>query len=185
MTLTTLIFLLICIGLALLYLAVKIKNNTSSIKQNEYNIFLCEKHIVANTKAIKQLTQNIKELNSKVSSIKYDVMYLNSDLKEKLYSIQERWTIISDERITSIPTTNKEWYEAKQIISQSVLKTWKPKNLTQSKGSVFNTSNEAVNQDFSEMDDTVFEKIMDKDEDKKSSSSGSSKQQLKPRMITP
>lgn len=151
------------------------------MKEIDDNFLLCEKHITTNTQAIKQLVKKLGEIDKSVSSIKMDIAFMNSDLKQKMYNVQQRWKIISDERITSIPSTEEEWYEASQIVSQPSIKTWKPKNLSQSKTSMFNTSNDEPNQDFSQFNDEDFEKIIDEQE---IPSTPKPKKKSKPRTMT-
>ena len=76
---------------------------------------------------------------------------------------------MADERITSIPKNNKEWFDAKQITQQPIQKTWKAPKNSQTKSSLISTTHESdeddsdgdgTNQDFSEMDNTNFEKLL-------------------------
>ena len=84
--------------------------------------------------------------------------------------MDERWSIIADDRITSIPKNNKEWYEAKLIIQQPIQKTWKAPKNSQTKQSLVSTTHESddeedddgdgTNQEFTEIDNQQFEEIL-------------------------
>lgn len=167
-----------------------------------YQNYLLNKYTDSQDTLIENLKKDIYKLqvNNKeqiykceeaISNLKTKIVSDNSDLKNKVKTLERKWVIVADDRITSIPTTNKEWYEAEQVVAQPKLKEWKPKNLSQSKSSFVNTNpvsdenEDEVNQDFSQLSDEDFEDIIDDDEDDSSSDSTSNTQARKPKPKKP
>lgn len=168
-----------------LYLYFNQKQNNIIIEENQK---LLEKHILIKDKEIKELNSNLKKYDDNMSSIKYKLQSENSNLEKKVVELYDRWVIVADDRITSIPQSNKEWWEAKEIINQKKEKIWKPKNLSQSKSSIINNGNlyteidEEINQDFTQLDEETFENIIDEDEtDSSSTGSDTNAQTKKPK----
>ena len=168
-----------------LYLYFNQKQNNNLIEENQK---LLEKHILIKDKEIKELNINLKKYDDNMSSIKYKLQSENSNLEKKVVELYERWLILADDRITSVPQSNKEWWEAKEIINQKKEKIWKPKNLSQSKSSIINNGNlyteidEEINQDFTQLDEETFENIIDEDEtDSSSTGSDTNAQTKKPK----
>jgi uncharacterized protein YhaN len=168
-----------------LYLYFNQKQNNNLIEENQK---LLEKHILIKDKEIKELNINLKKYDDNMSSIKYKLQSENSNLEKKVVELYERWLIVANSKITSIPQSNKEWWEAKEIINQKKEKIWKPKNLSQSKSSIINNGNlhteidEEINQDFTQLDEETFENIIDEDEtDSSSTGSDSNAQTKKPK----
>lgn len=136
---------------------------------------------------INELGTKFRKLDENVSNVKSKYLSEFDTLNNKISELFNRWIIVADERITSIPASNKEWFEAREIIEQKKQKVWKPKNLSQSKNSFINskhsTYEEEINQDFSKLSDEDFENIIDEeDEDDTSSTTTNSSQTKK---ITP
>jgi len=173
-----------------IYLLLKKEKDTNSLI--EHNQELIEKYILKNQKNITKLDKEFSEMKNSISSLKYTLRSDFKSLENKIDDLYNRWIIVADDRITSIPQNNKDWYEAKLIIAQTPQKVWKPKNLSQSKSGFVNENtkhsgnieDEEINQDFSELSDEDFETILDDDEsDDTSSSSGDTDnlQQQKPK----
>ena len=134
---------------------------------------------------INELGTKFRKLDENVSNVKSKYLSEFDTLNNKISELFNRWIIVADERITSIPASNKEWFEAREIIEQKKQKVWKPKNLSQSKNSFINskhsTYEEEINQDFSKLSDEDFENIIDEeDEDDTSSTTTNSSQTKKP-----
>lgn len=134
---------------------------------------------------INELGIKFRKLDENVSNVKSKYLSEFDTLNNKISELFNRWIIVADERITSIPASNKEWFEAREIIEQKKQKIWKPKNLSQSKNSFINskhsTYEEEINQDFSKLSDEDFENIIDEDdEDDISSTTSNSSQTKKP-----
>ena len=129
-----------------------------------------DKQITSNQKTIKILADKLSDYEKNLSSIRHSISLQTDTLKEKIATLEERWEILADERITSIPKNNKEWFDAKQITQQPIQKTWKAPKNSQTKQSLIKASHESdeeddsdgdgTNQDFSEMDNTNFEKLL-------------------------
>jgi len=129
-----------------------------------------EKNFATHQKSIKALSDKLNDCEKNLSSIRHSISLQTETLKEKIATMEERWLILADDRITSIPKTNKEWYDAKQITQQPIQKTWKAPKNSQTKQSLIKASHESdeeddsdgdgTNQDFSEMDNTNFEKLL-------------------------
>lgn len=129
-----------------------------------------DKQITSNQKTIKILADRLGDYDKNLSSIRHSISLNIETLKEKIATLEERWEILADERITSIPKNNKEWFDAKQITQQPIQKTWKAQKNSQTKQSLIKASHESddeddsdgdgTNQDFSEMDNTNFEKLL-------------------------
>lgn len=180
--------ILVSISIALALIAIfQFKNLSDYIDKQVKNINLLNKVVNENKESyIKQLEQ-LKTLENKLSSLKSKALRNNSDLKEKIDKLYERWDIISDDRITSIPKTHKDWWDAKEIINQPITKIWKPQGLSQTKSSMINTQtsyseeDEEINQDFTSLDDCLLDDILDDEDEADSSSSSSSTQIQKPK----
>ncbi len=129
-----------------------------------------EKNFATHQKTIKALSDKLSDYEKNLSSIRHSISLQTETLKEKIATLEERWEILADERITSIPKNNKEWFDAKQITQQPIQKTWKAPKNSQTKQSLIKASHESdeeddsdgdgTNQDFSEMDNTNFEKLL-------------------------
>ena len=129
-----------------------------------------EKNFATHQKSIKALSDKLSDYEKNLSSIRHSISLQTETLKEKIATLEERWEILADERITSIPKNNKEWFDAKQITQQPIQKTWKAQKNSQTKESLVKASHESddeddsdgdgTNQDFSEMDNTNFEKLL-------------------------
>ena len=129
-----------------------------------------EKNFSTHQKSIKSLSDKLGDCEKTLSSIRHSMSLQIETFKEKIANMEERWLILADDRITSIPKTNKEWYEAKMIMQQPVQKSWKAPKNSQTKKSLITTTHESdeeddsdgdgTNQDFSEMDNTNFEKLL-------------------------
>ena len=129
-----------------------------------------EKNFSTHQKSIKSLSDKLGDCEKTLSSIRHSMSLQIETFKEKIANMEERWLILADDRITSIPKTNKEWYEAKMIMQQPVQKSWKAPKNSQTKKSLISTTHESdeeddsdgdgTNQDFSEMDNTNFEKLL-------------------------
>ena len=175
------------LSLYILYL-LKQEKDTNSLM--EHNQGLIEKYILKNEKSITKLAKELNELQENISVLKLTLISDFKTLDNKIDELFTRWNIVSDDRITSIPQNNKEWWEAKQIVSQKPQKVWKPKNLSQSKSGFINENSkhnnqideDEINQDFSELSDEDFENILDEDSDDKGSSGDTDHlQQQKPK----
>ncbi len=172
-----------------IYLLLKKEKDTNSLI--EHNQELIEKYILKNQKNITKLDKEFSEMKNSISSLKYTLRSDFKSLENKIDDLYNRWIIVADDRITSIPQNNKDWYEAKLIIAQTAQKVWKPKNLSQTKSGFVNENTKhsdniedgEINQDFSELSDMDFESILDDESDDTSSSSGDTDnlQQQKPK----
>ena len=130
-----------------------------------------EKNFITHQKAIKTLSDKLGEYERNLSTLRHAITSQEADFKEKLAIMDERWSIIADDRITSIPKNNKEWFDAKQIIQQPIQKTWKAPKNSQTKKSLVTTTHESddeeddddgdgTNQEFSDADSDNFEKML-------------------------
>ena len=129
-----------------------------------------EKNFATHQKSIKALSDKLSDYEKNLSSIRHSMSLQIETFKEKIATMEERWLILADDRITSIPKTNKEWFDAKQITQQPIQKTWKAPKNSQTKQSLIKASHESdeeddsdgdgTNPDFSEMDNTNFEKLL-------------------------
>jgi len=173
-----------------LYILHMLKKEKDANILMEHNQELIEKYILKNEKSIKKLAIELNEMKEGISTWKLNAANDIKDIKNKVTDLYKRWDIVADDRITSIPQNNKEWWEAKQIVAQAPVKVWKPKNLSQSKSGFINenskyqnqTDEDEHNQDFSELSDEDFEKILDEDSGDTSSSTGTENlQQQKPK----
>lgn len=162
------------------------------LQQNEIKAFNLkvsdlEKQLKNNDNIIKNTISDFRKLDDKLTSFKFTYLNEFEKVDKKIADLYDRWDIISDERITSIPETVREWHNAKEIISQKKPKIWKPKNLSQSKLSVVTAGGsyiedeEEINQDFSEIDDELLDNILD-DEDTDTSSATDNNQAKKPKL---
>lgn len=132
---------------------------------------------------INELGTKFRKLDENVSNVKSKYLSEFDTLNNKISELFNRWIIVADERITSIPASNKEWFEAREIIEQKKQKVWKPKNLSQSKNSFINskhsTYEEEINQDFSKLSDEDFENIIDEEDEDDTSSTTTNSAQIK------
>lgn len=128
-----------------------------------------EKNFTTHQKSIKALSDKLSDYEKNLSSIRHSISLQTETLKEKIATLEERWIILADERITSIPKNNKEWFDAKQITQQPIQKTWKAPKNSQTKQSLISTTHDSeeddsdgdgTNQDFSEIDNQQFEKLL-------------------------
>lgn len=192
--LSTLINLLpvisILISLYIFHLLKKEKDANSLIEDNQV---LIEKYILKNQKNITKLEKELSKYRDSISSLKLTLVSDFKSMQSKVDDLYERWSILSDDRITSIPQNNKDWWEAKQIVAQAPQKVWKTKNLSQTKSGFINENTkyieeEEINQDFSELSDEDFENILDDESDDTSSSGDTDnlqQQTPKPRKAKP
>lgn len=129
-----------------------------------------DKQITSNQKTIKTLADKLGEYEKNLSNVKHSMSSQIEILIEKTGTLEERWLILADDRITSIPKNNKEWFDAKQIMQQPIQKNWKAPKNSQTKQSLVATTHESdddeedddgdgTNQDFSEIDND-FEEIL-------------------------
>lgn len=129
-----------------------------------------EKNFSTHQKSIKSLSDKLGDCEKTLSSIRHSMSLQIETFKEKIANMEERWLILADDRITSIPKTNKEWFDAKQIIQQPIQRTWKAPKNSQTKSSLISTTHESdeeddsdddgTNQDFSEIDNQQFEEML-------------------------
>ena len=128
-----------------------------------------EKNFATHQKSIKALSDKLGDYEKNLSSIRHSMSLQTETLKEKIATMEERWLILADDRITSIPKNNKEWFDAKQITQQPIQKTWKAPKNSQTKESLVKASHDSeeddsdgdgTNQDFSEIDNQQFEKLL-------------------------
>lgn len=175
----------LAVSLYILYLYFTQQQKNNLVQENQ---LLIEKQFIKKDCEIKLLNNKLKNQEDMFRSIKTKLEKDISNLEKKVFELQERWIIIADDRITSIPQTNREWWEAREIIEQKKQKEWKPKNLSQSKDSFVNENakynnyeenEEEINQDFSEFSDEDFENIIDEDDEDSSSSSATDNTQNK------
>lgn len=169
-----------------LYMYHLLKKEQDANSLIEHNQELIEKYILKNEKNINKLDKALSEATNNISDWKFKVSSDIKDVENKVTDLYNRWDIVSDDRITSIPQNNKEWWEAKQIVAQAPVKVWKPKNLSQSKSGFVNENakynsveqdEDELNQDFSELSDEDFENILDDESDDTSSSGSTDKLQ--------
>jgi len=163
-----------------IYHLLKKERDTNSLI--EHNQELVEKYILRNQKNITALEKELNDYRENISLLKLTHASDFKTIDNKIDDLYQRWSIVSDNRITSIPQNNKEWWEAKQIVVQAPQKVWKPKNLSQSKSGFINENAKHINQveeiepnqDFSQLSDEDFENILDDESDDKSTSGSSS-----------
>lgn len=180
--------ILVSISIALSLIAIfQFKNLSDFIDKQVKNINLLNKVVNENKESYIKLLEQLKTLENELSSLKSKTLRNNDDLKEKIVKLYERWEILADDRITSIPKGHKEWWDAKEIVNQPTLKTWKTQGLSQTKSSMINTQtsyseeDEEINQDFTSLDDNLLDEILDDEDEADSSSSFSSTQIQKPK----
>lgn len=177
------ILISISIGLSLIAIF-QFKNLSDYIDKQDKKLDSLNKAVNQNKEIYEKQLQIAICLKEELSVIKSKALRNNSDLKEKIDSLYERWDILADDRITSIPKGYKEWWDAKEIVNQVTLKTWKTQGLSQTKNSIIDAPSnidyeEEINQDFSNYDDEEIENMLS-DEDDSDSSSGTTIQTLKP-----
>lgn len=180
--------IIIGITLTLTLLSVlQTKNLFDYVAEQDKNIELLNRIVNQNKKIYVKQLEEVNSLKSTLSSLKSKISRSHDELNEKVTKLYERWDIVADERITSIPKTNKDWWDAKEIVNQPITKIWKPKGLSQSKDSIVGKHNSYVeeeleiNQDFANIDDSLLDDILDDEDEADSSSSSSSTQIQKPK----
>ena len=172
----TIIQLIPLFGLAfLMYLYTLQMKEIKELKKLDLKINSFNKELNETKNLLNELNTKFRKLDENVSSVKSKYLSEFDTLNNKISELFNRWIIVADERITSIPASNKEWFEAKEIIEQKKQKVWKAKNLSQSKGSFINSNHstyleEELNQDFSKLSDEDFENIIDEEDEDDSSS---------------
>lgn len=182
----TIIQLIPLLGLAfIMYLYFLQMKEIKELKKLNLKIDSFRNELNETKNLINELGTKFRKLDENVSNVKSKYLSEFDTLNNKISELFNRWIIVADERITSIPASNKEWFEAREIIEQKKQKVWKPKNLSQSKNSFINskhsTYEEEINQDFSKLSDEDFENIIDEeDEDDTSSTTTNSSQTKKP-----
>ena len=182
----TIIQLIPLVGLAfIMYLYFLQMKEIKELKKLNLKIDSFRNELNETKNLINELGIKFRKLDENVSNVKSKYLSEFDILNNKISELFNRWIIVADERITSIPASNKEWFEAREIIEQKKQKVWKPKNLSQSKNSFINSKHSAyeeeINQDFSKLSDEDFENIIDEeDEDDTSSTTTNSSQTKKP-----
>ena len=166
----TLFIVLIVFAIGIGYTIFQINTIKSYLILVDEALATYEKNFSTHQKSIKALSDKLGDYDKNLSSIRHSMSLQTETLKEKIATLEERWEILADERITSIPKNNKEWFDAKQITQQPIQKTWKAPKNSQTKQSLIKASHESdeeddsdgdgTNQDFSEMDNTNFEKLL-------------------------
>lgn len=180
------IALLISIALSFysLYVILDLQSKNDYLSNEQQHL---KKQLQEQILRIKNLTSIVKKTNSDISSFKYSQNTKNTTFHDKIETLFSRWIIVADPRITSIPTDNKSWNDAMEIIKQAPQKVWRPNKTTQSKDSMVNGGSgghmviEEPNQDFSSMTDVDFEKILEESDDTDTSTGASQEQLTKPK----
>lgn len=170
MNITTLYIILTILAVGIVYAIYQISTMQQYLVLVDKAFESYDKQITSHQKAIKTLADKLSEYEKNLSTLRHTITFQEADFKEKLALIDERWSIIADDRITSIPKNNKEWYEAKLIIQQPIQKTWKAPKNSQTKQSLVKASHESndeedddgdgTNQEFTEIDNQQFEEIL-------------------------
>ena len=170
MNINTLYIILALLAIGIGYTIFQINSIKSYLILVDEALATYEKNFSTHQKSIKALCDKLSDYEKNLSSIRHSISLQTETLKEKIATLEERWEILADERITSIPKNNKEWFDAKQITQQPIQKTWKAPKNSQTKQSLIKASHESdeeddsdgdgTNQDFSEMDNTNFEKLL-------------------------
>ena len=166
----TLLIALIILAIGIGYAIFQINSIKSYLILVDEALATYEKNFATHQKAIKALSDKLSDCEKNLSSVRHSMSLQTETLKEKIANMEERWLILADDRITSIPKNNKEWYDAKQITQQPIQKTWKAPKNSQTKSSLISTTHESdeeddsdgdgTNQDFSEIDTEQFEKLL-------------------------
>ena len=166
----TLFIVLIVFAIGIGYAIFQINSIKSYLILVDEALATYEKNFSTHQKSIKALCDKLSDCEKNLSSIRHSISLQTETLKEKIATLEERWEILADERITSIPKNNKEWFDAKQITQQPIQKTWKAPKNSQTKQSLIKASHESneeddsdgdgTNQDFSEIDNQQFEKLL-------------------------
>lgn len=172
MILETLYIILIILMIGIGYAIHQINTIKSYLILVDEALATYEKNFSTHQKSIKALSDKLGDYEKNLSSIRHSMSLQTETLKEKITTLEDRWEILADDRITSIPKSNKEWHEAKMITQQPIQKNWKAPKNSQSKQSLIKASHESdddedddgdgTNQDFSEMDDNFEEILNDK-----------------------
>ncbi len=170
MNITTLYIILTILAVGIVYAIYQISTIQQYLVLVDKAFESYDKQITSHQKAIKTLADKLSEYEKNLSTLRHAITFQEADFKEKLALMDERWSIIADDRITSIPKNNKEWYEAKLIIQQPIQKTWKAPKNSQTKQSLVSTTHESddeedddgdgTNQEFTEIDNQQFEKML-------------------------
>lgn len=166
----TLFIALIILAIGLGYAIFQINSIKSYLILVDEALATYEKNFATHQKSFKALSDKLSDYEKNLSTIRHSMSLQIETFKEKIATMEERWLILADDRITSIPKTNKEWFDAKQITQQPIQKTWKAPKNSQTKQSLIKASHESdeeddsdgdgTNPDFSEMDNTNFEKLL-------------------------
>ena len=129
MSINTLYIILALLAIGIGYAIFQINSIKSYLILVDEALATYEKNFATHQKAIKALSDKLSDCEKNLSSVRHSMSLQTETLKEKIANMEERWLILADDRITSIPKNNKEWYDAKQITQQPIQKTWKaPKN---------------------------------------------------------
>ena len=171
MNINTLYIILALLAIGIGYTIYQINSIKNYLVLVDEALATYEKNFSTHQKSIKSLSDKLGDCEKTLSSIRHSMSLQIETFKEKIATMEERWLILADDRITSIPKTNKEWFDAKQITQQPIQKTWKAPKNSQTKESLVKASHESeeddsdsdgdgTNQDFSEMDNTNFEKLL-------------------------
>lgn len=184
----TIIQLIPLLGLAfIMYLYFLQMKEIKELKKLNLKIDSFKNELNETKNLINELGTKFRKLDENVSNVKSKYLSEFDTLNNKISELFNRWIIVADERITSIPASNKEWFEAREIIEQKKQKVWKPKNLSQSKNSFINskhsTYEEEINQDFSKLSDEDFENIIDEEDEDDTSSTTTNSSQTKKQTI--
>lgn len=184
----TIIQLIPLLGLAfIMYLYLLQMKEIKELKKLNLKIDSFRNELNETKNLINELGTKFRKLDENVSNVKSKYLSEFDTLNNKISELFNRWIIVADERITSIPASNKEWFEAREIIEQKKQKVWKPKNLSQSKNSFINskhsTYEEEINQDFSKLSDEDFENIIDEEDEDDTSSTTTNSSQTKKQTI--
>lgn len=184
----TIIQLIPLLGLAfIMYLYLLQMKEIKELKKLNLKIDSFRNELNETKNLINELGTKFRKLDENVSNVKSKYLSEFDTLNNKISELFNRWIIVADERITSIPASNKEWFEAREIIEQKKQKVWKPINLSQSKNSFINskhsTYEEEINQDFSKLSDEDFENIIDEEDEDDTSSTTTNSSQTKKQTI--
>lgn len=170
MNITTLYLILTILAVGIVYAIYQISTIQQYLVLVDKAFESYDKQITSHQKAIKTLADKLSDYEKNLSTLRHAITFQEADFKEKLALMEDRWLILADDRITSIPKNNKEWHEAKLIIQQPIQKTWKAPKNSQTKQSLVSTTHESddeedddgdgTNQEFTEIDNQQFEKML-------------------------
>ena len=139
----TLFIVLIVFAIGIGYTIFQINTIKSYLILVDEALATYEKNFSTHQKSIKALSDKLGDYDKNLSSIRHSMSLQTETLKEKIATLEERWEILADERITSIQKNNKEWFDAKQITQQPIQKTWKAPKNSQTKQSLIKASHES------------------------------------------